>query len=542
MRRWSVGAGGLTVATWWISCVSPAPTAPALAAQESPTEARIVPPEVDAGLFRQGDVKEQLPSERAFKSGPESSNATVDAAPPPKPRIGSISHYTWVYRNPSRRQQPIGYIRPGTSVKLKQEKPVAGSGCGDGKWMLIEPKGFVCADASTTLDLASPLFRALESVVKPRDHVLPYRYGYSTGAPMYGRIPSDKEIARAERKFVPVRKLPRSGKPRSGYEELAGYGVLRGTDAFPPFATPGKELPRMRGYGAGLVRKTIPSGSLLSFSSAFESGGRTYLLSTDLTLVPADRVRPFRETKFHGVKIDENVPLPIAWTRGAPRKKYRMLEDGSFEATGATWPPRTMLKLTGVEQRHKVWLYLETREAGTYVRTRDVSVVKAKTRLPWTVKEDDKWIEFSVRQGTFTLYVGKDPVFSTLASPGRGGGAPSSKLSIDELVDGSYTPLGVFRVTFKTKSTTMTPEGIPNPQKHWIQDVPYTQYFRRPFAIHTAYWHEDFGMPKSGGCINLSPLDARFVFGWTDPPVPDDWSGVSSSKQMGLGTPVVVRR
>lgn len=480
-------------------------------------------------------------SEDAAAPASEADAATdVVSSEPPKPRIGSVSHYMWVYKNASRQQQPIGYVRPGTSVELQDTEPVAGTGCQSGKWMRIVPTGFVCLDGAATLDLESPLYRALSTVVKPRDHVLPYRYAYSTGAPMYGRVPNEEEMKKAERGFHPVDKLlPPTG---TTYEELAAEEVLRGTDAIPAFATPGSELPRMRGHGEGLVRKTIPSGSLLSFSHAFEVRGRTYLLSTDLTLVTSDRVRPFRETRFRGVALDGSIPLPIAWTKGAPRKKYRKLSDGGFEQTGDTWAPRTMLRLTGVRETHKVWVYLETRESGMYVRERDASVVDRLAKLPSTIKASDKWIEFSAGRGTFTLYVGRDPVYSTLASPGRGGGAPRGGMSEKELVEGSYTPLGIYRVTFKTMSTTMTPEGVPNPQKHWVQDVPYTQYFQRPFAIHTAYWHEDFGEPKSGGCINLSPEDARFVFGWTEPRLPEDWSGVSSSQEMGLGTPVIIRR
>ena len=478
------------------------------------------------------------------EAGVEESDASAAAdvekdAPPPQPRIASVSHYTWIYKNPNRRRQPIGYARPGTSVVLRSTEPVSGSGCSTGRWMPVEPSGYVCNDASTTLDLNSPLYRALEEVVRPRDHVLPYRYGYSTGAPMYGRIPDGEQTAKSERMFVPVEDLPRDGKPRTGYEELATYDVLQGSDPLPSFATP--ELPRMRGYEAGVVRKNIPAGSLLSFSRAVQVKGRTYLLSPDLTLVPADRVRPFRESTFQGVHLGSEVELPIAWTRSVPRKQYRKLPEGGFEATGTTWPPRTMLQLTGKEQTHKGRVYLETRQAGLFIRANDASVVKAGQR-PSTVKDGEKWIEFSAGKGTFTLYVGDRAVFSTLASPGRGGGAPNSRMSVEELVDRSHTPLGIYRITFKTFATTMTPEGTPNPKKHWIQDVPYTQYFRRPFAIHTAYWHEDFGMPKSGGCINLSPLDARFVFGWTDPPLPDAWSGVSSSKEMGLGTTVILRR
>jgi lipoprotein-anchoring transpeptidase ErfK/SrfK len=41
--------------------------------------------------------------------------------------------------------------------------------------------------------------------------------------------------------------------------------------------------------------------------------------------------------------------------------------------------------------------------------------------------------------------------------------------------------------------------------------VPWTIYFKRPFAIHASYGHEDFGERKRGGCVNLSPIDAERV-------------------------------
>jgi hypothetical protein len=298
----------------------------------------------------------------------------------------------------------------------------------------------------------------------------------------------------------------------------------------------------MPGYDRGLVRKTIPAASLLSFTSAFEAQGRTFLVSPDMTLVPSDRVRPFRTTSFHGVEVGPGTELPLGWTRASPRAQYRQHDDGSVQPTGASWPPRTLLRLTDERIRHESSWYRVTRDSGLLVREQHVSVLSKRDRLPFSVQPDEKWIDFSIRRGLFTLYVGSRAVYTTLASPGAGGAAPRRSMSVDQLVQGSYTPRGIYRVTYKTRVTTMTPEATPNPQKHWIADVPYTQYFRRPFAIHAAYWHEDFGQPKSGGCVNLSPMDARHVFHWTEPRMPDTWSGVSSSKTMGLGTKVVLRR
>jgi hypothetical protein len=53
-----------------------------------------------------------------------------------------------------------------------------------------------------------------------------------------------------------------------------------------------------------------------------------------------------------------------------------------------------------------------------------------------------------------------------------------------------------------------------------LRDVPYVQYFTDGYALHAAYWHDVFGQPKSHGCINLAPEDARRLFFWTGPQVP----------------------
>ena len=62
-----------------------------------------------------------------------------------------------------------------------------------------------------------------------------------------------------------------------------------------------------------------------------------------------------------------------------------------------------------------------------------------------------------------------------------------------------------------------------------------------PFALHAAYWHDRFGEPKSGGCVNLSVQDAKWLFSWTEPQVPATWHSVRSGDDRGPGTWVRVR-
>jgi lipoprotein-anchoring transpeptidase ErfK/SrfK len=82
-----------------------------------------------------------------------------------------------------------------------------------------------------------------------------------------------------------------------------------------------------------------------------------------------------------------------------------------------------------------------------------------------------------------------------------------------------------------TKHVTTTMSGDEVGDEFDLREVPYVQYFTEGYAFHAAYWHDSFGRPRSHGCINLSPIDAQWLFGWTDPPVPEDWHGALSLRE-----------
>jgi lipoprotein-anchoring transpeptidase ErfK/SrfK len=71
-------------------------------------------------------------------------------------------------------------------------------------------------------------------------------------------------------------------------------------------------------------------------------------------------------------------------------------------------------------------------------------------------------------------------------------------------------------------------------------DVPWTQNFSGPYALHGAYWHDEWGYPKSGGCINVSPLDGQWLYGWTEPSMPEGWHGVRWLPQLEAATTIVI--
>jgi hypothetical protein len=63
-----------------------------------------------------------------------------------------------------------------------------------------------------------------------------------------------------------------------------------------------------------------------------------------------------------------------------------------------------------------------------------------------------------------------------------------------------------------------------------VEEVPWTMYYWGSFALHGAYWHDDFGQVRSHGCTNLAPADARWLFEWSSPSVPDGWHGYRNSR------------
>ena len=62
-------------------------------------------------------------------------------------------------------------------------------------------------------------------------------------------------------------------------------------------------------------------------------------------------------------------------------------------------------------------------------------------------------------------------------------------------------------------------KGLNGEDPYSVATVPWTQFFYPDddLALHTAYWHDQFGKPRSRGCVNLAPRDARWLYYWSDP-------------------------
>jgi len=121
-----------------------------------------------------------------------------------------------------------------------------------------------------------------------------------------------------------------------------------------------------------------------------------------------------------------------------------------------------------------------------------VDPVKAATQAG---ANSGKRIEVSISDQTLTAWEGDKLFMRTSVSTGK---------------PGWRTLPGTFAVYSKFVETRMTGEDYDTP------DVPWTMYYSGDFAIHGAYWHDNFGSPVSHGCVNLRVPEAQALYAWAD--------------------------
>jgi hypothetical protein len=355
---------------------------------------------------------------------------------------------------------------------------VSRAGCRGG-WYRIVPVGFVCASSRATLDLEHPLLQ-LALAQPSRDDGLPYAYGRSRqpAPPIYRSVPAEAV---------------------GGPTELgAWHGIA---------LQPVPELLRAPSELDVVKQPSVPK-SAFAFVTFVEAGGAAYGVTTDLELVPLRGVTPIAPSSLHGLVLGGDTTLPVAFVTRARTFLY------AGDAQSGLRPLRRLerrealavsdrkLKLDGVT-------WLQTR-SGDWLRADAVHVVPPRSDV---ADRSGKWIDVSITSQTLVAYEADKPVFVTLVSTGEGGsGDPETTRA---------TVQGRFRIHTKHVTATMDSDELGD--VYDLRDVPYVQYFTQGYALHAAYWHDGFGTPRSHGCVNLSPSDARFLFHWTDPPVPRGW-------------------
>lgn len=128
---------------------------------------------------------------------------------------------------------------------------------------------------------------------------------------------------------------------------------------------------------------------------------------------------------------------------------------------------------------------------------------------------EDKRIEVDVNHQVLSCFEGNSEVYFCRVSTG-------AKFDMyGNVVDKWSTPVGTHRVTRKYLSLQMS--GGTTGAGYDLPGIGWSAIFATGgVAVHSTFWHNNFGDPVSHGCVNATPQDARWIFRWTSPHVAYD--------------------
>jgi hypothetical protein len=151
---------------------------------------------------------------------------------------------------------------------------------------------------------------------------------------------------------------------------------------------------------------------------------------------------------------------------------------------------------------------------------------------PIHTEVEDKRVVVDVTRQSLSCFEGSSEVHYCRVSTGAKFDASGN--AVDEWA----TPIGVHPIWRKVVSLHMsggtTGGGYDLPGIGWT-----TLFVGNGVAIHSTFWHNNFGVPMSHGCVNARPADAQWIFRWTTPQVAYDPGDVTVSMPGGTRIEVV---
>lgn len=169
--------------------------------------------------------------------------------------------------------------------------------------------------------------------------------------------------------------------------------------------------------------------------------------------------------------------------------------------------------------------YPKTSLAHSFEQSKKLAEVNQDQKVLGTSNQagQEKWIDISLSEQRLRAYEGDRIVMEFPISSGKW--AP--------------TPTGTFNIWYKTRSQSMV-GGSPALGTYYnLPGVPNNMFFTQGYAIHGAYWHNNFGQPMSHGCVNAPLSYAAQIFEWAGPTLSPDQNSTRATPE-NPGTRVVV--
>lgn len=130
---------------------------------------------------------------------------------------------------------------------------------------------------------------------------------------------------------------------------------------------------------------------------------------------------------------------------------------------------------------------------GRYVYSGLVRLVIPANPPPILQPSGAKWIEVILSEYRLIAWEGNTAVLTTTVAIG---------------LPQTPTVTGTFHIYSKYESKDLSGPGY-----HRV-GVPHVMFFYKGYAIHGAYWHNDWGTTISHGCVNVNLADAGWLYDW----------------------------
>jgi lipoprotein-anchoring transpeptidase ErfK/SrfK len=242
------------------------------------------------------------------------------------------------------------------------------------------------------------------------------------------------------------------------------------------------------------------------FNSAWYQVDQGYIYSGWVQPVETNYQKPIFNIPEKG-QVGE-ITVPFTDTKRDP---YVYAERGYRVFYGSThWVTRVIVQ----RDEKSIWyeIYDFYLKENRYVSSHDLRLVPNDelTTLSPEVPDEEKHIVVDLSTQLVTAFEGEKLVFSQRCASG---------------VKGTDTPKGEFLTYHKGPSVHMTNEGdaIEEETVYSLPGVPWCSFFTGAGnAFHGTWWHNDYGRPRSHGCVNLPSEAAKFIYRWTKPNVPPD--------------------
>jgi len=409
---------------------------------------------------------------------------------PPTPTVTQPDYPDWtrslelkrtvgVRLEPGDDAKPIGNIAVDTRVGWT--RVAQARGC-DRPWVEIKPRGWVCG-------------KYLEPSRKPPNgQEVPHLDRGELVPGIYGKVTAPSSVTYALEK-PEKKKQPKDHKKKKG--------PVTSTKDSTDDDVPAK--PKM------VEDKPLVGSVNVRQYDELTLDGKSYwkIAQKENQYVLSQAITKHVPSHYAGTRLGDDtgwaLPIAFVWPRGGMYAAYTT-NTAKGGGVARQLMQRTPIAVLETDNADKPTAYrIGERE---WIAAADVRVFRAAPPPPMLMP-GERWIDVDVDSEILVALEGDVAVYATMVSSG-----------------GKDTPTetGVYRMWRKESEADM--KGLNGEDPYSVATVPWTQFFspEKGLALHTAYWHDGFGRPRSHGCVNLAPRDARWLYFWSDPQVPPGWT------------------